>query len=212
MQPIAFNAQSAKQADAPRAISQTGKYVGGIITAEIYDTDSGAEFIELIFKDTESSSLARINTCIRAKDGKETRSMGIIQALMGIVGAQQLTPTKGYFTEANGEKVEGFHLPELEKKPCGMLLQRQNDIYQNRNGEMKEFWQMVIASVFDAQTGQTYHEKAANKPAKHIEQRLARLTDYNTKRLQDWKAQGSPSGGAPAQSSGVEDMPEDIPF
>lgn len=211
MQPIAFNAQSAKQADAPRAISVTGKYVGGILTAEIYETDSGAEFIEFIFKDTESGSLARINTCIRAKDGKETRSMGMIQALMGIVGAQQITPTKGYFTEANGEKVEGYHLPELEKKPCGMLLQRQNDIYQNKNGEMKEFWQMVIASVFDAQTGQTYHEKAANKPAKHIEQRLARLTDYDTKRLQDWKAQGSPSSGAPEQSTDIEEE-SDIPF
>lgn len=211
MQSIAFNAQSAKQADAPRAISQTGKYVGGILTAEMYETESGAEFIELIFKDTESGSLARINTCIRAKDGKETRSMGMIQALMGIVGAQQITPTKGYFTEANGEKVEGYHLPELEKKPCGMLLQRQNDIYQNKNGEMKEFWQMVIASVFDAQTGQTYHEKAANKPAKHIEQRLARLTDYNTKRLQDWKAQGSPSSGAHEQPADIEEE-TDIPF
>lgn len=211
MQPIAFNAQTAKQADAPRAISQTGKYVGGIITAEMYDTDSGAEFIELIFKDTESGSLARINTCIRAKDGKETRSMGMIQALMGIVGAQQITPTKGYFTQANGEKTEGFHLPELEKKPCGMLLQRQNDIYQNRNGEMKEFWQMVIASVFDAQTGQTYHEKAAGKPAKQIEQRLARLRDYDTKRLQDWKAQGLPSSGAAEQSADIEEE-TDIPF
>lgn len=211
MQSIAFNAQSAKQADAPRAISQTGKYVGGILTAEMYETESGAEFIELIFKDTESGSLARINTCIRAKDGKETRSMGMIQALMGIVGAQQITPTKGYFTEANGEKVEGYHLPELEKKPCGMLLQRQNDIYQNRNGEMKEFWQMVIASVFDAQTGQTYHEKASGKPAKMIEQRLARLTDYNTKRLQDWKAQGSPSSGAHEQPADIEEE-TDIPF
>ena len=137
--------------------------------------------------------------------------MGMIQALMGIVGAQQITPTKGYFTEANGEKVEGYHLPELEKKPCGMLLQRQNDIYQNKNGEMKEFWQMVIASVFDAQTGQTYHEKAAGKPAKQIEQRLARLTDYDTKRLQDWKSQGSPSSGAAAQSSDIEEESE-IPF
>lgn len=211
MQPIAFNAQTAKQADAPRAISQTGKYIGGILTAEMYATDSGAEFIELIFKDTESGSLARINTCIRAKDGNETRSMGIIQALMGIVGAQALTPTKGYFLERDGSKREGFHLPELEKKPCGMLLQRVNDCYQNNKGEMKEFWSMAIASVFDSKTEQTYQEKATNKPAKQIEQRLARLTDYDTKRLQDWKTQGSPSSGAAAQSTDIEEK-TDIPF
>lgn len=211
MQPIAFNAQSAKQADAPRAINTTGKYIGGILSAEMYDTDSGAEFIELIFKDTESGALARITTCIRAKDGKETRSMGYVQALMGIVGAQTLTPTKGFFTERDGTKREGFHLPELEKKPCGMLLQRVNDCYQNNQGEMKEFWSMAIASVFDSKTEQTYHEKAAGKPAKQIEQRLARLTDYNTKRLQDWKAQGSPSSGAPEQPADIEEE-TDIPF
>ena len=211
MQVITFNQASAKSADAPRAINTTGKYVGGILTAEIYDTESGAEFIELMFKDSESGSLSRINTCIRAKDGSETRSLGMIQALMGIVGAAQLTPTKGYFLESDGSKREGYHLPEIEKKPCGMLLQRQNDCYKNKSGEIKEFWQMVIASVFDAQTGQTYHEKAAGKPAKMIEQRLARLTDYNTKRLQDWKAKGEPSS-AVSTGTGVEDLDEQIPF
>ena len=207
MQVITFNQASAKSADAPRAINTTGKYVGGIVTAEIYDTDSGAEFIELIFKDTDSGSLSRINTCIKAKDGSETRSMGMIQALMGIVGAAQLTPTKGYFPNSDGTKREGFHLPEIEKKPCGLLLQRQNDCYTAKNGEVKEFWQMVIASVFDAQTGQTYHEKAAGKPAKAIEQRLARLSDYDTKRLKQWKEQGTQATSKPIADDGYDDMP-----
>lgn len=207
MQTIPFNQLAAKNADAPRAISQTGKYIGGILTAEMYETESGAEFIELIFEDSETNALARINTCIRAKDGTETRSMGQIQALMGIVGATELTPVAGTFLQQDGSKREGFHLPQIEKKRCGMLLQRQNDCYTNKQGEVREYWQMVIASVFDSQTGQTYHEKEAGKPAKSIEMRLARLTDYDTRRLKEWRAQKGQTKSEPAESFPDDDIP-----
>ena len=207
MQTIPFNQLAAKNADAPRAISQTGKYIGGILTAEMYETESGAEFIELIFKDSETNALARINTCIRAKDGTETRSMGQIQALMGIVGAKEITPTEGTFLQADGSNRKGYHLPELEKKRCGLLLQRQNDCYTNKQGEVKEFWQMVIASVFDSQSEQTYHEKEAGKPAKSIDMRLSRLTDYDTKRLKEWRSQKGQSKSASAEPYPDEDIP-----
>ena len=67
---------------------------------------------------------------------------------------------------------------------------------------------MVIASVFDSQTGQTYHEKEAGKPAKQIEMRLARLTDYDTRRLKEWRAQKGQT-----KSEAAETFPDDdIPF
>lgn len=202
---ITFDQKTAAQADAPRAISQSGKYVGMIAYVEPWETENGAEMIEIQFRSEEGASAIR--ACIRAKDGSETRFMGMLQAIMGLTGVKALTPKACTLKNRDGSDRQAYYYPELSKKRIGFVLQRVNDCYTGKDGKTHEFYQMAIARVFDPETGKTYHETIGGKEAKSIEAVLKTLSDYDTKRLQDYRA-----GGANAQAAGNDIPDEDIPF
>lgn len=206
---LIFNKQKAIKADAPRSINTSGAYVGTIAQCEIYETEKGANMIRFAFM-SQDGSLTFVPMCITGTDGTETFSMGILQAMMGILGVEKLQPVAGKVKARNGELFDGHRVPALEKKQIGMLLQRVNDVYNE-----KESYQMQCVSVFAPVSRQTYHEMAEGKEAQAIDKRLANLHDKDSKRLQDWRASGQKqvdASYASAAAPTIDDMSEDVPF
>lgn len=210
--------KKADQADSPLSITKSGKYVGAIIQAEIHETKNGANFLGLTFKDP-SAGMAFLSICLQKADGNESKSIGIVHAMMHILGLQKIQTVKGKFRNRFGDIEDGYRVPDLEKRQIGFLLQRVNDIYENQNHEIKQKYELMVVSAFDAVSGKTSHEIQGNKEAQAIAQRLEKLTDRNTQKLEDYLASGggfeSPNQKQPQQAPAVDSldsMDEDIPF
>lgn len=185
---LTLDTKKANSVDAPRSISKTGKYVGTIAQAEMHETANGANMLGLVFVCEGSTTF--LNLCLTTADDKETFNMGIVHALMHILGIDQVQAVHGKVKNRKGEVVEGFRVPALEKKQVGLLLQRVDDVYNE-----KQIYNLNVVSVFDAVTGKTSHEILGGKEAKQIAERLEKLTDRKTQRLIDWLASGSASNG-----------------
>lgn len=206
MQAINFDEQSANRADIGQFITQTGDYVLTIAQCRMYETQNKAQFIEFLFKSDDDMSLW-LNVCLFSKKGEQTFDYPKIQAAMGLLGKTVLNPEPAKVRLRNGEIGEGFRCKSLEKCRIGVVVQRQNDVYEG-----KERHPMRLISFFDAQTRQTYHEKLNNKPAKTTDGRVKNLKDsVNTKAYEDWKNNSGNGFESPARNA-AEELGEDIPF
>lgn len=187
MKNFTFNADAAARQDAPRSIVKSGAYIGKIIQAEMYESKQGAQMLELGFVTAESH--ARLGMCLVKADGEETFQVGLLQSLMGLVGAQNATHVAGKVRDRDGSIRDGFRVPTLENKTVGIVLQREDDLYQTANGEYKEYFAMRIVAFYDAVTMQTYHEKAGGKEAKKTQERIDKLIPNKiSERLQSYLA------------------------
>lgn len=214
MQAINFNEQSARRADSGQFITQSGGYVGTILQARMWETPKGAQMMELLFKD-DDGLIVWLPMCLVSGEGKETFDMPRIQAAMGLLSKTVLNPEPAKVRRRDNQVEDGYRCKSLEKCRIGIVVQRTNDIYEV-NGEVRERHPVRLVSFFDAQTRQTYHEKADNKPAKATDQRIKNLKEsVNTKAYEDWK-KGSANNGfespARTQANSIDNLEEDIPF
>jgi hypothetical protein len=211
MQAINFDDKTARKADAGQFISQSGGYVGTILQCRMWETQNHAQMIELLFKDDDERHLW-ILMCLISGKGEQTFDYPRIQALMGLLGKTVLNPEPAKVRRRDGGVDDGFRCKAIEKSRIGIVVQRLNDIYEV-NGEVREGHPMRLVSFFDAQTRQTYHEKADNKPAKDTDARIKNLKEFvNTKAYDDWKNGFANNGFESQARSSAEDLGEDIPF
>ena len=213
MKNFSFNREQASKQDAPRSLSANGAYVGKIVQAEFYDSNSGAQMFECVFNCEGANT--KLQMCVVDKHGNDTFQVGFLQSLMGLLGLSELKSQAGKAKDLrDGTIYDTYRIPSIENKPIGILLQKEMDVYTNKNNEQKEVWNMRIISFFDAETNQTYHEKANNQPAKTIEARLAQMKDRTTKRYDEWKRTQS-NQGAYAQgyeTAQADDYYDEVPF
>lgn len=211
MKTFSFDKNQASKQDAPRSISQNGAYIGKIIQAEMYQTDSGAQMFEFIFNANGSNCL--ISMCVCDKTGKDTFQVGYLHALMGLLNIKTLNTVYGKAKNfKDNTEYETYRIPSIENRPIGVLLEKEIDCYTNKQGETKEIWNMRVVSFFDANTKKTFHEITEGKEAKSIEARLKVLKDRQTKRYIEWKQRSSGSNynnGYQAQDNFPD---EEIPF
>ena len=202
------NDASAKKNDSGRWITQSGAYVGAISQAVVGMTDKGSQFVEIYFKqDGGAFCISRL--FLTKKDGGDAFGRQILDALMVVCGVQSCEVQEGTVsvrnnTAPNGFKKEaGYRMPALERKRVGLVLQRENRIY---NG--KPTYQMNLLTPFDPQTRKVAKEILENAPE-------AKLLDARLKNLKDRDSTGGatgeqqPSANHPAVAATTDD---EIPF
>lgn len=219
------NREAASSVIGQSGITKTGMYIGTICQCEIADSQSGATYVEFIFKATNwktktaagavvegSGSLtSAIRMYITSAKGEETYQRKIIDALMVVLGIETITPQDGtVFSPSfkrDGKKYQGKRLMEFEKKTVGFLLQRENDCFQNAQGETKENFRLNLVTPFDAATKKSAKEILENSDASAVENRFTTLTDYDSKRLQAHRAAQAAPASIPAPDSFDESDP-----
>ncbi|MBF7687042.1 hypothetical protein [Acinetobacter rathckeae] len=145
-----FNQDAAKKADGGGRIDQTGKYAGKISHVEFVTSNSGKKTQGLEFHfiaDNDATTSFTIWT--HQADGTPIFGFDKVNALLACAQIQTLTPTnrtlEKYSYDAGGKVKQPCTVaPELDNKPIGLLLQREN--YQNQNGEWR--YQMNFYAAF----------------------------------------------------------------
>ena len=219
MQVIKFDESKAKNADGSNFITQSGKYIVGIIQARMWESRGGATMLELLLKEQTGGAFCWLPVCLLGRDGQPTIDYNKVQAVMGLLGVAELTPVFSKVITRNNEQEDGYRCAAIEKKVVGIVLQRLNDVYKDNNtGEMRERHPMRLVSFFDAQTEKTFSETKAGKEVKKIAERVGNLSEAsNTKAYDEWVAAGKPSRVSPSNSGApapvtADDLGEDIPF
>lgn len=210
-------------------ISHTGIYTGFIAQAEIAEGKSGAQYLEIAFKckqwkekdangnvsEGTGDRVAFIRTYITSKTGERTFGADIIDAMMVCLGVSKMDAVKGvvYGRNASRDKSDqhqGYRLPDIEKKPIGLLIQREDRLYTDNTGVVRESFNLNILTPFDPANGKCAREilEKADK-ATVVESRFATLKDKPVRSnapVNDAAAYGAPAH-QPAQTTGSAGMP-----
>jgi len=154
-----LDTESAKQAENIGAhISETGCYIGTLISAESIVSRNKSEGVELSFKSDEGQTANFITLWTHNKDGKELYSLKTLNALMTCVEARTLTPIAGKIekrVDGNKQIVSATIFPELTSKRVGLLLQKA----PYTKGDGSAGYKMEIFVPFEAATKRTAREK-----------------------------------------------------
>lgn len=202
------NDASAKSLDSGQWITTSGAYVGTITQAMVGVSDGGTQFVEIAFKD-DGGALCFPKLFLTKKDGTEVFGAKILNALMVVCGLDKVdvVEAKVYLRDKNapnGLRVEnGYRMPALEKKHVGIVVQRENRIYQG-----KKVYQINLLTPFDPQTHKVAKEILENAPE-------AKLLDARLKNLKDRDSTGGTTGEQqpPANHPAVAAPTDDeIPF
>lgn len=206
-------------------IDRTGKYVGIITQAEVADTPSGATYVELAFKasswvektgdvigaEEKGEKLAFIRIYVAGRDGRRTFGADIIDALLVVLGIEKAQAVETTVYNMDGSKRQGYRINAIESDnrnpvPVGLLLQRENREYQDRQGEWRLTYQMNIVTPYDPITGRCAKEILSNSDT-------ATIVDSKLKTLKDKEPKANAiQKPAPATTASPETILEDNPF
>lgn len=173
-------------------IDSTGKYVGKFRNAWKHSYNE-RQYVKFEFE--SGGATAELTLYTTKEDGTRAFGYAFLQAIMAVLGLKSLTAQSGKARQWNAdtrawEEAPAATYPELCGRELGLLLQKRH--YDSKKGDA---YAIEIVAVFDAKTGQTSTERAANKPAVDIAKRLAGLKDKDDRKMR------------PAASVG-----DDIPF
>lgn len=210
-----FNVDSAKKADNEAGrITETGKYIGTILSAEFVTSQKGSKGIEFSFE-TDDKQTARFTIWTNSADGNPIFGTDKVNAILACTRTRQLTPTdailKKYdFDEKKEIEKSCIVAPELAGKKIGLLLQKEE--YYNANSDVKSRIQFVAS--FCAETELMAKEICEKKTvAELLPKAYDRLIKAGDKTVEPAYKQTSSGGyGAnPAYSTAVDDS-DILPF
>jgi hypothetical protein len=206
-----LNTDAAKQADQMgNRITETGKYVGVIVSAEAVTSKKGSDGVELSFKDDNGATADFLTLWTHNKDGKELFSFKTLNALMTCCEVKALETAQGEVTKWDADsnsriKQKATVYPTLQGKRVGLLLQKAE--YEKGDGSIGT--KMEIALPFNAATERTASEVLAKaQKAEKMAQVLAILKDRPLQKRKD-SAPAAQGQHAPGAGSFADD---DIPF
>ena len=216
-----FNAASAKKADGGGRIDITGKYTGRIVKAEFVTSKKGTQGIEFEFVSNVDTH-ATFTIWTHQSDGNPLYGVDKVNAILACTQTRNLTPTDKTIEKYDYDvKAKTKQLctvaPELENKPIGLLLQREN--YQNDAGEWK--YQINFYSCFDAKSELTAAEICEKQTvAKELEILLNRLIStgdatrkpQNNGYQQQQQQNGSYANAGKQQPVNNAELDDDLPF
>lgn len=222
-QQFTLNTESAKKADGGGRIESTGKYVGMFKHAEFVTAQSGAQGIEFHFV-ADDESTASFTVWTHNKNGETIFGYDKVNSILTCAKVRTLTPTdrtlEKYDFDAGGKVNKPCVVaPELDNKPIGLLLQREN--YQNQNGEAR--YQMNFYAAFEAQTefmAAEILEKATKATAlEKVFSRLLNVGDaYRKPKSNQGQSPYQQSAGSYASNASAPpkghpaDLDDDLPF
>jgi len=140
----------------------SGVYDAVIDTASITKAGTGTTGIDWNLN-IDGNRLMVYGMWLQKSNGDKLFSYNILQGLMGLLGIDELTTYEKTIDVKNGQKVVDA-IKELDGKRVKVALQRVLDWWDG-----KESIKYEIKAFMDPETGQTYTEKVAGRPAKQIE-------------------------------------------
>ena len=208
-----LDASSAKAADTPNGrITETGKYVGDIVSAKLVTSNSGTEGVEISFKSSLGQTADFLTLWTHNKDGKELFGLKVLNAIMACLQLRGITPRNGMVEEWDSVsksrvRVSAVVFPELHA-PIGLLLQREQ--YIKGDGKVGE--KLNIVAPFQYGTELTASEilNRVTKP-EVLAKLVGQLKDKTLPKSNGYQGDSYPTPGSPPaqQSAHYED---DIPF
>jgi hypothetical protein len=211
MRAYTLNPDAARAAGAGSRITETGKYVGAIVSAvATVSGQKASEGIEISFEADDGRTADYLTIWTHRSDGTELPGFRMVNALMTCVKARELKPVKGSVADPRtGGTKEAFVYAALAQR-VGLILQRENYVKQDGT----EGFKFDIVLPFDPVTGQSAAE-ILNRETD------AAQVDRIASTLKDKAPRNKPAGGSPhasfghpanGGSKGLPDMDEDIPF
>lgn len=172
-QPIfTYDQNAAMKAGQSSFINETGAYVGKITQAKWTQSQGGAKALELSFEDENGAKADYLSIYYTNRNGEDLQyGNNMIQAIMGCVGAKQLTQAP-----YNGHQIA----PELTGKKIGLMLQKVLRLKQDGS----ETHSFQILCPFSSQSRKTLAEHAENKPAERIDWLVANTKDKDERAKQ----------------------------
>jgi len=189
-------------------IDTTGKYKGKVELAHVYQTDSGAEFVQINFE-SDHGQKCRFSICTKGRDGKETFGSKRLQAMMACMKLKSLSAVpkvvKDYDYNAGGiADVTRNVLQEMMGRKIGFALAK---VYKTNEKSGKDFYEMEIVAPFEYETEQTAQEVLEGKPAEGLTRIVTSLKDKDQRKTPIYAgATGEPGPIA------NKDFEDDIPF
>lgn len=205
------NTESACASDRSAGITTSGAYVGVFKQAETYKSMGGAQMLRFWFS-TKEGQETWIDLCILKKNGEAAFGMDLFNALMVCMGVTNADATPGKARMRNGQiNDNAYRIKGVEQKPIGLVLQRENDRYQDpRTGEMRDTFRMNIVRGFEPNSRKTASELIQGKEAHNVENLLKTLKDRDRTGGQA-AAQQTAAPAQPAQAAPAQDF-DDCPF
>lgn len=157
-------------------VTESCVLAGCVTEGKWVNQPSGAGMLELSFESSAGKKANYLSICHRKKDGA-ANDMGIeqLQAMMGVMGIQNLSDQGGY-------------CPEVKDKPVMLAMERRNYIKQSGPKAGEHGYKLEIKAFMSAKSRQTY--------AEHSEGKQPESCDYWTARFAQ-----NPGGSAPEQQS-----------
>ena len=199
---LKFNKDAAMKADNGSFINEGCVCVGMIVEAKSFKKPSGSAGIEFSLEDHLGRKANYVTIYTKNKDGSENFAASKVQALMGILGIEELNGVAG-----RGDDVGTAFFPALLNKPIGFMLQREN--YQKGDGSVG--WKMNLVHWFDHTTKQTYVEKVNNTPAETYKHLLEdKRMDQQAAPSDDYDQAANYGNAAPSSQTAQDDL--NLPF
>jgi hypothetical protein len=189
-------------------LTDTGKYIGRIVSAEDIKATTGTRGIALTLQSDDGRETRQFIYTVKM-DGEKLPGYDLVMALMTCLRLRDIKPASGpvkrWDADAKQEYTEeGTVFPELANKPIGFLLQKTEEPSRKNPGETA--WSAKLVAVFDPQSELTAAEiLTGKKEPVMLAQKVAALAD------RPMKARAANRSAAPSSSGGI-DEDDPIPF
>ena len=186
---------AAREVGVSKWITETGKYIGKIITAHAIVAATKSQGIQIVFESDTGQRAERLQLWLADKNDKPLHGSKVLSAIMTCLRLRELKAEKGKVSE---DPV----FPALEGKRIGFLLEAEPYHAGNR-----VLTNMVLVAPFVADTEQTAAEVLDGRSAGGLPAMVSRLRD---RPLRERAGNAVPVvAGAPGAAPPVDD---DIPF
>jgi len=167
-------------------VLDTGVYDAVIETASKTIASTGTEGIDWSINIDGAKYPNKIyGMWVKKANGDKIFNMDIVQGLMGIIGAKQLTEYQKEIEVKDGKKTVTAY-KELDGVPVKIAIQKILDVY---NGEVRE--KNEIKAFFNEE-GKTYAEAVRGSDAKQIKYYKEKLQDKETPEYKKFMADADP--------------------
>jgi len=206
---LQFNQQQAIAGSAGSGdyITESTVVSGRLVEAKWIASPSGAKSIEFSFE-SDSGKKANYLSIFYGKKNGSANDIGIeqLQAMMGVLGVQNLSDQGGY-------------CPEVKGKPIMLALERENYTKQSGAKAGEEGFRFNIKAFMSAKSRQTYAEHVAGKDpetAIYWSERFASEPMGKKQQTQaaqpNQQAQTAQGGQYNASNLGASDFNDEIPW
>lgn len=191
-------------------IETSGAYIGRFTLAKERTARTGTKGIEFTFESDEGQIARYLTLWVARANGERIEyGYGLLSALMTCLGLESIESKPDILDEwqadtAQWQPVEAQVFESLMHKPIGVLLQREERVWEGRTQVG-----MKIVEFFDPRDRRTAAEILGNeRQAQSLDRLIANLRESVVRMA----APPTPAAGAPSETGLANFVDDDIPF